>query len=69
MKTPLAIIISVFSALALFAAHFTEFTGWDDLIRQSPDIIIARRIATSQPAIVGSTNQLTAIAIVDGLIE
>lgn len=63
MKKYLSIIVVVLMASSVFAIFINKFTSWDDLIEQSPNIIIARCTST-----LGTAKSEKPIAIVDGVI-
>lgn len=49
MKTSARLVLLLAAASSTFAVSISPFTSWDDLTKQSPDIVIARCTATPEP--------------------
>jgi hypothetical protein len=68
MKKYFAILLLFTTGVVAYAVFFTKFTSWDDLVEQSPDIIIARctgTVGTFKPE--GATPQKTTV-ITDNIV-
>ncbi len=66
MKKRIVTTVLLAVAIAAFATPIIEFTGWNNLIESSPDIIIARPTGTFSSTSINSTNHPMATTIVDG---
>jgi hypothetical protein len=63
MKKHIVMLTLVAAVIAVTATPVIPFTNWNDIIEQSPDIIIAKR--TEQPLITLPTNGMGAISVSD----
>jgi hypothetical protein len=66
MKT-LPTIVMLFAASMAFAVMLVPFTNWDDLTKQSPDIVIARCVVTADTTIIDDGMNWTDIEVLSVL--
>src|SRR2546430_15476794 len=53
MKLRSTMLVLLFAVSTTMAVIILPFTSWDELTRQSPDIIIARCATTPNPTVIG----------------
>ena len=69
MKQLSAMIVLFVAVGTAMAVIISPFTGWDDLTRKSPDIVIARCVTTPNPTVVGDgmiSSDVEVLAVLKG---